>query len=157
MSNPPAEPTNDGAEATGRLWGGRFAGGPADAMFALSVSTAFDWRLARHDLAGSRAHARALHAAGLLTDDELTGMIAGLDALEADGVRRIILVTHAVHMPRALRAFRDAAGTRVAIVPAPVAFIVPDESGLLEWMPSAHGYRLTHDALHELLGLITRN
>jgi hypothetical protein len=45
----------------------------------------------------------------------------------------------------------------VAIVPAPVAFIVPDESGLLDWMPSAHGYRLTHDALHELLGLITRN
>ena len=77
--------------------------------------------------------------------------------LEADGVRRIILVTHAVHMPRALRAFRDAAGTRLVIVPAPVAFITPDESGLLEWMPSAHGYRLTHDALHELLGLITRN
>ena len=36
-------------------------------MFALSVSTHFDWRLARHDLAGSRAHARALHRAGLLT------------------------------------------------------------------------------------------
>ncbi len=77
--------------------------------------------------------------------------------LEADGVRRIILVTHAVHMPRALRAFRDAAGTRLVIVPAPVAFITPDESGLLDWMPSAHGYRLNHDMLHELLGLITRN
>ncbi|WP_022909924.1 argininosuccinate lyase [Aestuariimicrobium kwangyangense] len=68
----------------GRLWGGRFAGGPADAMFALSVSTQFDWRLARHDIAGSRAHALALHAAGLLTEDELTQMHAGLDRLEAD-------------------------------------------------------------------------
>ena len=68
----------------GRLWGGRFAGGPADAMFALSRSTQFDWRLARHDLAGSRAHARALHAAGLLTAEELAGMTAGLDALDAD-------------------------------------------------------------------------
>ncbi|GAA1823667.1 argininosuccinate lyase [Microlunatus capsulatus] len=68
----------------GRLWGGRFAGGPAEAMFALSRSTQFDWRLAPHDLAGSRAHARALHAAGLLTDDELDGMLAGLDALGAD-------------------------------------------------------------------------
>ncbi len=86
MSNTPAEPSNEGAEAAGRLWGGRFAGGPAEAMFALSVSTHFDWRLARHDLAGSRAHAHALHAAGLLTDDELTGMIAGLDALESDVV-----------------------------------------------------------------------
>ena len=68
----------------GRLWGGRFAGGPAEAMFALSQSTQFDWRLAPYDLAGSRAHARALHAAGLLADDELAGMLAGLDALGAD-------------------------------------------------------------------------
>lgn len=75
-------PDHQQAEQHGRLWGGRFAGGPADAMFALSVSTHFDWRLARHDVAGSRAHARALHAAGLLTDDELTRMVAGLDELE---------------------------------------------------------------------------
>jgi argininosuccinate lyase len=68
----------------GRLWGGRFAGGPADAMFALSRSTQFDWRLAPYDLAGSRAHARALHAAGLLTDDDLQAMLAGLDTLAAD-------------------------------------------------------------------------
>ncbi len=67
-----------------KLWGGRFTGGPADALAALSVSTHFDWRLARHDLAGSRAHARVLHAAGLLSEDELRRMIAGLDALDAD-------------------------------------------------------------------------
>jgi argininosuccinate lyase len=71
-------------EETTRLWGGRFIGGPADALAALSVSTHFDWRLARHDLAGSRAHARVLNQAGLLTDDELTAMIAGLDSLDAD-------------------------------------------------------------------------
>ncbi len=70
--------------AEGKLWGGRFAGGPAQALAALSVSTHFDWRLARHDLAGSRAHARVLHGAGLLTDDELAGMLAALDSLDAD-------------------------------------------------------------------------
>ncbi|MGO1562322.1 Argininosuccinate lyase [Actinomycetales bacterium JB111] len=69
-----------------RLWGGRFAGGPADALTELSRSTHFDWRLARHDIAGSRAHARALHRAGLLEDDELTGMIDALDRLEEDVV-----------------------------------------------------------------------
>jgi len=68
----------------GRLWGGRFTGGPAEAMFALSKSTQFDWRLAPYDIAGSRAHARALHRAQLLTDDELDGMLAGLDNLDAD-------------------------------------------------------------------------
>jgi len=51
-------------------------------MFALSRSTQFDWRLARYDLAGSRAHARALAAAGLLTTDELTGLMAGLGTLD---------------------------------------------------------------------------
>ena len=68
--------------STGKLWGGRFAGGPAEAMFALSQSTQFDWRLARYDLAGSRAHARALHRADLLSEDELAGMITGLDQLD---------------------------------------------------------------------------
>ncbi|MFV0464111.1 MAG: argininosuccinate lyase [Nostocoides sp.] len=66
------------------LWGGRFSGGPADALAALSVSTHFDWRLAPYDLAGSRAHARVLHRAGLLSEAELAAMLAGLDALRAD-------------------------------------------------------------------------
>ena len=66
----------------GKLWGGRFEGGPAEAMFALSKSTQFDWRLARHDLAGSRAHALALHSAGLLTDGELQGMRDGIAELD---------------------------------------------------------------------------
>ncbi|EWM17250.1 argininosuccinate lyase [Kutzneria sp. 744] len=69
-----------------KLWGGRFASGPADAMAALSLSTHFDWQLATYDIAGSRAHARALHRAGLLTDDELTRMIEALGVLEADVV-----------------------------------------------------------------------
>nr|prf argininosuccinate lyase [Streptomyces clavuligerus] len=62
-----------------RLWGGRFADGPADALARLSASVHFDWRLAPYDIAGSRAHARVLNRAGLLTEDELTRMLAGLD------------------------------------------------------------------------------
>jgi len=69
-----------------RLWGGRFAAGPSDTLAALSRSVHFDWRLAPYDLAGSRAHARVLHHAGLLTDQELAGMLAGLDELEKDVV-----------------------------------------------------------------------
>ena len=71
--------TNEGA-----LWGGRFAGGPSEALAALSKSTHFDWRLAPYDIAGSRAHARVLHAAGLLGAEDLEGMIAALDRLETD-------------------------------------------------------------------------
>jgi argininosuccinate lyase len=69
-------------KAPTRLWGGRFEGGPSDALARLSVSVQFDWRLAPYDLLGSRAHARVLGRAGLLTDDELTKMLAALDDLE---------------------------------------------------------------------------
>jgi argininosuccinate lyase len=66
-----------------RLWGGRFQGGPAEALARLSVSVQFDWRLAAYDLAASRAHARVLAGAGLLDADELGRMLAALDDLEA--------------------------------------------------------------------------
>jgi argininosuccinate lyase len=65
-----------------RLWGGRFAGGPAEALSLLSVSVHYDWRLAPYDLLASRAHARVLARAGLLDDDELTRMLGALDDLE---------------------------------------------------------------------------
>src|SRR5687767_15579790 len=67
---------------TGKLWGGRFAGGPSPELEALSRSTHFDWRLAQYDLAGSRAHARVLHRAGLLDDDEQDRMLAGIAELD---------------------------------------------------------------------------
>ncbi len=65
-----------------RLWGGRFESGPAEALARLSVSVQFDWRLAPYDLLASRAHARVLTKAGLLTDVELTRMLAALDDLD---------------------------------------------------------------------------
>ncbi|WP_433888266.1 argininosuccinate lyase [Streptomyces sp. CA-111067] len=71
-----------GQRQGGKLWGGRFADGPSAALEQLSASVHFDFRLAPYDIAGSRAHARALHHAGLLTADELDRMTAGLDALE---------------------------------------------------------------------------
>ncbi|TFC00907.1 argininosuccinate lyase [Cryobacterium mannosilyticum] len=73
------------AGKAGALWGGRFAGGPSPELAKLSKSTQFDWPLAPYDIRGSRAHARALAAAGYLTGDELTAMVAGLDEL-ADAV-----------------------------------------------------------------------
>ena len=64
------------------LWGGRFTSGPSPELARLSKSTQFDWRLADDDIAGSRAHARALGKAGLLTADELDRMEDALDELQ---------------------------------------------------------------------------
>lgn len=74
----------ESAGADVRLWGGRFATGPSQAMARLSLSVHFDWVLAPYDIQQSRAHARALHRAGLLTDADLVAMLAGLDDLLAD-------------------------------------------------------------------------
>ncbi len=83
-----AGPDHAGPDQAGpaplKLWGGRFESGPADALERLSASVHFDWVLAPYDLAGSRAHARVLRSAGLLSAEELTAMLAGLDALESD-------------------------------------------------------------------------
>ncbi|MEN9714472.1 MAG: hypothetical protein RLZZ164_1136 [Actinomycetota bacterium] len=52
------------------LWGSRFESGPAESLAALSRSVHFDWRLARYDIAGTRAHIKALMSAGYLTTAE---------------------------------------------------------------------------------------
>jgi len=65
------------------LWGGRFESG-ADALFkAFNDSLGFDYRLAKQDIFGSIGWAKAIAAAGVLTPDELTKLIAALEALAA--------------------------------------------------------------------------
>jgi argininosuccinate lyase len=61
-----------------KLWGGRFKG-EADAEFArFNASFAFDRRLIEADIDASLAHAEALAAAGILTEDEGQKIAAGL-------------------------------------------------------------------------------
>ncbi|WP_101524341.1 argininosuccinate lyase [Nocardioides houyundeii] len=73
--------TDASSTNTGKLWGGRFAGGPSPELDALSRSTHFDWRLTPYDLAGSRAHANALHVAGLLSGADHQTLLDGLHRL----------------------------------------------------------------------------
>jgi argininosuccinate lyase len=60
---------------------GRFARGPAAEVAQFTESITFDWRLWRHDILGSKAHAAALRRAGLLTRMELRSILAGLDEI----------------------------------------------------------------------------
>ncbi|MUL56643.1 argininosuccinate lyase [Mycobacterium sp. CBMA293] len=73
-----------GGTNEGSLWGGRFASGPSEALAALSKSTHFDWALAPYDVTASKAHARVLFRAGLLTEEQRDGLLAGLDSLGND-------------------------------------------------------------------------
>lgn len=71
--------------------------------------------------------------------------------LAATSVQRVILVTHASHMPRAEWAFRQVGFDTIA---APTGFeSVDDNRRLTDFMPSAHGLHQSSRALHEHLGL----
>ncbi len=66
------------------MWGGRFEAGLGDEMFSLSVSTHFDMALLGADVAATKAHAKVLEAAGLLTSDEVKDIGEVLDALRTN-------------------------------------------------------------------------
>lgn len=66
------------------LWGGRFEAGLAPEMEALNRSLDVDWRLWRQDIRGSRAWARGLERAGLLTSVEASEIDRGLLEVERD-------------------------------------------------------------------------
>ena len=76
MTVQPTEQTNQAR--TGGMWGGRFESGPAELFRAVNDSLAFDWRLVRQDIKGSRAWARGLGRAGVLTTDEVARLDAAL-------------------------------------------------------------------------------
>lgn len=69
---------------TQRLWGARFKNPPAAALSALSRSEPSFFRLAPYDLAGSRAHARELQRAGILTSEELQTLIDATQQLQTE-------------------------------------------------------------------------
>jgi argininosuccinate lyase len=69
---------------TGRLWGGRFASGPAAAFDRLNASLEVDGRLWREDVAGSQAHARMLAACGIISGADAEVIDAGLAQIEAE-------------------------------------------------------------------------
>jgi argininosuccinate lyase len=60
---------------------GRFASGPAAEVAAFSESISFDWRLWKHDILGSLAHAAMLHKIGVLTKAELRDIRLGLEQI----------------------------------------------------------------------------
>jgi argininosuccinate lyase len=66
------------------MWGGRFSVKPAELMQAINVSIGFDKRLARQDLAGSRAHAAMLEAVGVIGAADAAAIQDGLSQIEAE-------------------------------------------------------------------------
>ena len=76
-----------------------------------------------------------------------------LAVLRNVGTKEIVLVTHAVHMNRALKAFEKEAGQSMKLTPAPLGRLMPQDRAALDWLPSAAGLQANAATGHELLGL----
>lgn len=70
--------------------------------------------------------------------------------LQAQGIRRIALVTNAWHLPRAIGHFERAG---FEVLPAPMGYIEAKDRTLLEWLPSGDGLTESRRVLREWLGL----
>jgi uncharacterized SAM-binding protein YcdF (DUF218 family) len=118
---------------------GQGRGGPSEAEVAARIAQAeFGVPLRWRESASRDTRENAARALVLLRDA---------------GVREVLLVTHGWHMPRARRAFDQAARDALRIVPAPMGLAPHAMLPALRWMPSEEGYRLTHRVWREQLGL----
>lgn len=84
-----------------KMWGGRFAAGPDAIMEAINASIGFDRRMAAQDIAGSRAHAAMLAAAGIIEDSDAEaigkGLLTILSEIE-DGKFKFSVALEDIHM-----------------------------------------------------------
>lgn len=118
-------------------WGQHNDGGLSEAEIAQRIA--------------ERDFLRPIKWAETASRDTRENAILSVKQLHAAGIRHIVLVTHAWHMPRALRAFRQAGGDSVQITAAPMGYFVPADRGVLEWLPSSAGFGEVRVVLRELL------
>ncbi len=69
---------------TNSAWGGRFSEQTDAFVEAFTASVQFDQRMYRQDIAGSRAHAKMLNKIAVLSEEDLTAILAGLDKVEQE-------------------------------------------------------------------------
>jgi uncharacterized SAM-binding protein YcdF (DUF218 family) len=74
-----------------------------------------------------------------------------LPLLRAAGVQHIVLVTHAWHMPRALRAFEQAGGAVMKITPAPIGAFGANDRAIIDWLPTTEGFEQVRLVVRETL------
>jgi argininosuccinate lyase len=67
-----------------QMWGGRFTSGPDAIMEEINASIGFDYRLARQDIAGSKAHVAMLAATGIVSQADADAIFRGLDEVGAE-------------------------------------------------------------------------
>jgi len=138
------------------IWLGRQTGAPL--MFSGGLGHAAEPGASEADVAAeiaAREFGRPLRWIESRSRDTRENAQFAAAVLKDNKVEHLVLVTHGWHMPRAMRAFRDAA-TRVGatweLVPAPMGLASRIERPTLRWVPSAEGFLLVRAVLREKVG-----
>lgn len=105
----------------------------------------------------SRDYGRSLRWVESESHDTRGNARLSLLMLQKDGITQVVLVTHAWHMRRALRAFDEEAqriGMAIRLVPAPMGLVADRHQTVLQrWAPSSEGHQRVRQALREWIGL----
>lgn len=140
------------------VWLSRRTGSPL--MFSGGVGHAQQEGMPEAEIAAriaARDYGRPLKWVENASHDTRGNAAASLRLLKSEGIADIVLVTHGWHMPRARRAFEEAAqqqGLNVTIIPAPMDLAEHEERAALRWLPSHDGAGQVRQALREALGLL---
>jgi uncharacterized SAM-binding protein YcdF (DUF218 family) len=89
--------------------------------------------------------------------DTRENAVRSVALLKTGGITDIVLVTHGMHMPRAMRAFQLEAqrtGTPMRVWPAPMGMAQPSERSVMHWLPTNDGFQRVRYVVRELAGLL---
>jgi uncharacterized SAM-binding protein YcdF (DUF218 family) len=85
------------------------------------------------------------------SDNTFENAHKSFQTLQKSGIKKIILVTHAWHMPRSAAVFRQAG---FEVIEAPTAFTTRYQIDLLAFVPRVESLRDSKIFIHEVIGLI---
>ncbi|MDD4962672.1 MAG: YdcF family protein [Gallionella sp.] len=86
-----------------------------------------------------------------LSNNTLENALFSAKILQAAGIKRIYLVSHAWHLPRSIMVFRQAG---FEVIPAPTAYTTRYETNLLTFLPNTDALHKSKIFTHEIIGLI---
>ena len=138
------------------IWLGRQTGAPV--MFAGGLGHAAQPGAAEAEVAAqiaARDFGRPLRWTESRSRDTRENAHYAVALLREYKIEQLVLVTSGSHMPRALRAFRDAsarAGAPWELIPAPMGLATRIERPSLRWVPSAEGLLLVRAVVSEKIG-----
>ena len=76
-----------------QLWGGRFTGATDELVYAFNASINFDKRLYRQDIEGSKAHVKMLSKQGIISEEDGTAILKGLESILEDVENGTLVIT----------------------------------------------------------------